>query len=179
MRGTLFSLACASAMTLTGCAQLFGPSGDDEVEVQDPITIEEAKEESVRIQNELAALIPEEDKSPDKLPLPGEVIGKPMRCGDEEGLFNYPGGSAVRINEGVDGQALVDKLTAHLRGLGWDEKDIPTNDRPERTMQTSPEGYQAIISVLDRSDDLPIITIDVWSPCATLPEGVNEYAYKI
>ena len=179
MRGTLFSLACASAMTLTGCAQLFGPSGDDEVEVQDPITIEEAKEESVRIQNELAALIPEEDKSPDKLPLPGSNPRTPMPCGDEGELFKYPGSSSVRINEGVDSQALVDKLTAHLRGLGWDEKDIPTNDWPERTMQTSPEGYRAIISVLDRSDDLPVITIDVWSPCATLPDGVNEYAYKI
>lgn len=142
------------------------------------LTIEAAKAESVRIQNELIALIPDTDKAPDKLPSPGSVLGKPLRR-KEEGLFLYPGSSAVRVNEGADTAAIVATLRAHLRTQGWQEQSIPTDSQPDRIMQTNAEGYEAIISSLKRSDDLPIISIQVWSPCATIPEDANPYAFKI
>lgn len=186
MRRTLGVLACASAVMLTGflsACGLSGGAGEPAHETHgpdpapEPITIEEAKAETVRIQEELAALIPDELKSPDALPLPGELPRKPMSCGDD--LYAYPGGSAIRLHEGADMHEQVDRLTSHLRELGWSEKNIGSGDRPWLTMQTSPDGYEAIISVLRQSDDLPKITISVWSPCATLPEGVNTYAFEI
>lgn len=130
------------------------------------------------IQRELQALIPQGHWAPDRLPEPGENSRTSMPCGDKE-TYQYPVGSTVRLTEDVDPAPLIDKLTAHLRSAGWDEVQIPTDDRPGRTMQISPNGYESIISSLDRPDDLPMLTITLWSPCATLPEGVNPYSFKI
>ena len=46
-------------------------------------------------------------------------------------------------------------------------------------MFTNTEGYEAIIATINRDDDLPTVRIDVWSPCATIPEDANPYAFKI
>lgn len=141
------------------------------------LTIEAAKAESVRVQEQLIAQIPEDQKSPDKLPAPGVVPSTPQPC--DNGEYRYPGGSAVRLIEGADAAAIVAQLRAYLTAQGWSEQAIPTESRPDRVMHVNGEGYEAIVSFSDRSDDLPKITINLWSPCAQLPEGVNPYSYKI
>ncbi|WP_311478825.1 hypothetical protein [uncultured Gulosibacter sp.] len=141
------------------------------------ITLAEAKHESVRVQKSLVALIPAELRSEDKLPEPGTVKITPMAC--DNGLFSYPGGSAVRLIEGADGQAVAEIIERGLRELGWRETDIPTKSQPHRKQFRSADGYSAIISTIDRSDDLPMVIIDVWSPCAVPPAGFNKYSDKI
>ena len=177
------ALVALMAVMLTGC-QRYDPAvpgasiEPSSKESNVSLTIEAAKAESVRIQNELIDQIPQEVKAAEKLPTPGVNPRTPMPC-DSDGMHRYPGGSAVRVNEDADTAAIVATLRAHLRNQGWQEQSIPTDSQPDRIMQTNADGYEAIISSLKRSDDLPIISIQVWSPCATIPEDANPYAFKI
>lgn len=142
------------------------------------LTIEAAKAESVRIQHLLIEQIPDDQKSADKLPAPGSVRRTPMPCNG--GGHFYPGGAVVRLSdERVDAAGIVASLRSYLSAQGWKEQPVPTEDRPDRVMHTNADGYEVIVSWINRSDDLPMVTINVYSPCAELPEGVNPFSYKI
>nr|WP_225752052.1 hypothetical protein [Pseudoclavibacter sp. Marseille-Q3772] len=181
------ALAVLATVTLAGCQHT--PAGEPEPgastqqqqsqENNVSLTIEAAKAESVRIQNELIALIPDADRAPEELPAPGSIARTPMSC-DAEGQYRYPGGTAVRLaSESTDAEGIADSLRQHLRQQGWSGQDLPTASQPNRVMFTNTEGYEAIIATLNRDDDLPTVRIDVWSPCATIPEDANPYAFKI
>lgn len=142
------------------------------------LTLAEAKQETVRIQKSLVALIPEELCSPDRLPAPGSVKMTPVVGSDGSG-FRYPGSAAVRLVKDADGQAIVELLEQELRTQGWQETPMPTVSQPKRRLFANAVGYETIISTIDRSDDLPMVVLDVWSPPATAPENFNRFVDKI
>lgn len=142
------------------------------------LTLAEAKQETVRIQKSLVALIPEELCSPDRLPAPGSVKMTPVAGSDGSG-FCYPGSAAVRLVKDADGQAIVELLEQELRTQGWQETPMPTVSQPKRRLFANAVGYETIISTIDRGDDLPMVVLDVWSPPATAPENFNRFVDKI
>lgn len=142
------------------------------------LTLAEAKQETVGIQKSLVALIPEALCSPDRLPEPGSVKMTPQATPDGDG-FRYPGSAAVRLVKDADGQAIVELLEQELRAQGWQETPMPTVSQPKRRLFVNAAGYETIISTIDRSDDLPMVVMDVWSPPATAPENFNRFADKI
>ncbi len=175
-RSFVFAIVSVLSLALTACAASSEEGTDSRDGSPVPLTIEEAKRESTRIIEMLAAEIPKDKWAEDGLLGPSEEKRAPTACGqDEYGYFDL---AAIFLVEGTDATATVQLLEKRLRDDGWEELDTPAGPQPNSFIFENKAGY--VVSIKSIDVDAPKVMIRVDSPCGVaLPEGADPSTFKI
>jgi len=156
------TLVLTLTLTTSGCATTGGP------EVNDNLTVQEAKARAQAMEIELAGQIPaEEVASVDQDP-----AGVLFPCmGERE--YQWTGQTKVVLAPGAeyDGAAVTSSIESNYRGRdGWSASTDQTSDGEPRVQVVGrdDEGYLVALSV-----DKTFVQILSFSPCFILPEGMS------
>jgi hypothetical protein len=164
MRPRIGTIAVALLLLIaTGCSPMKG-----DAEVDDKVTIDEAKSIAQGMEKTLAGFVPAEQvASIDQNP-----SGALMSC-SREGDYLWSGQTKVLLNSGAvyDGAAVTEKIAEQYDGRDYytTETGLTPDSQPSaHVIGSDGEGYLVALSV-----DKTFVQILSFSPCFVLPEDVS------
>ncbi len=156
-------MAAVLALSLAGCG-----THDEGSDVNQPLTVEEAKAVAQSVETELAAFIPPDIVvSVDQRP-----FGVLLRC-RADGSYQWTGATTVRIAPGkrVDAKALTSEIVAAYDGRNSFVAAVEqTSDGEPRAHIVGPDSAGYLVS---EDPDRAGVRIASFSPCFELQEGLS------
>lgn len=175
-RSFVFAIVTVLSLALTACTA----SSEEGTHPRDrfpvPLTIEEAKRESTRIIEMLAAEIPKDNWAEDEPHRLSEEKRPPTLCDVDK--YHYYDLAGINLVGGTDATAMLQPLEKRLRDEGWEEIESPYGPQPNSFVFENNAGYVVYINSIDV--DTPRVAIRVESPCGVaLPEDADPSTFKI
>lgn len=183
-RSTLSCLGVA-ALILNGCGTGSEPDpaptgGEDRAD----LTVQQARDASIGLVEQIQGRVPEEVINDDGEPLPSpganprslitcqELLGEDVSANGS--AVTYPGRASLRLTDSADGETLAEDLLDQLaEEEGWETSErVVTVDGEEQTNRslTTDDGYLVNVSSRITSDGDQLLTVSAWSPCFALSE---------
>lgn len=165
-RAAPWAVAVMLATSLAGCA---GTTEKDltQMETFDSTrTPQEGKAQSLEMQDELVGLIPSDWIAARST----EQVSHVRKCGPSD-AYSWMGLTSLTFTSPRDTDELVDSIAEHYKGSRFTVSinKNPSGYRRVDIAGVDGEGYL----IAPASKDLTKLTIDAWSPCFLLPEGMS------
>lgn len=176
-RSFVFALVTVLSLALTACTASSEEGTDPRDRFPVPLTIEEAKRESTRIIEMLAAEIPKDNWAEDELHRLSEEKRPPRLCDVDKYL--YFDRARIDLVGGTGATAMLQPLEKRLRDEGWEEIESPHGTNPKGSMFQNKAGYFVSVDAIDVNTP-PKVVIGVESPCdVALPEDADPSTFEI
>lgn len=158
MRRRTAIVSLVAVLLLAGCSQ-----GEN---VDENLTVDEAKAIAQEMEREIAALVPDEYVTD----VVQNSTGTLMQCDTERG-YQWAGSTRVYITDGLDVEAVVASASDEFgsRDGFRVEQDVTVDGEPSaHIIGDHGAGY-----LVERSVDGTYMDISSFSPCFRLPDGVS------
>lgn len=154
---------------LAGCAPQPNPiKGTHSMSTVDPsMTLEKAKAESLAMQDRLVGFFPAESIATRQT----EQTAHLRRC-DADGVYLWAGFTKLTFNQPIDTDTVIEAIGKEFETDGRFVVVIKTDKWGDKRVDLS-SGDGAGYLITPEAKDHTDITMDAWSPCFLLPDGMS------
>ncbi len=129
------------------------------------MTVEKAKAESLRMQEELIGFFPADWVSARQT----DQTAPLRRCGGADDAYQWTGFSKLTFGGPKPTDTVIDQIAEHYAGSTLEVRAYDDRTGARTVQLTGADGSSYLVGPEAKDDSN--VTIDAWSPCFVLPEG--------